>query len=253
MMQPGQAGETPHGDKSNIRILIVDDDVDAAIGVQELLELDGHTVAVTHDATSAMRSAVMMLPDVALIDLRLKDEWGLDLVQSLRNQFPNIVSVIMTGESDSSMVIQALREGVYDYLIKPFEPEHLIGVIDRAAENVRLHEERQSMLDELAAAKDKAELASRSKTEFLTRLSGELGDQFGVLVNLSTLISEQKYGAIENPEYVQAAGGISDGCKRLSRIMMWIGELGQLEAGTMPIERCEFAIGTIARKYFQNL
>ena len=251
MSQADSAGLSPSGDTGKFRVLVVDDDADAATGVQELLEMEGHTVAVAHDGTNALRAAVMMTPDMALVDLRLKGEWGLDVVQALRSKFPDIVAVIMTGESDSSMVIRALREGIYDYLTKPFEPEHLLGVVDRGAEKVRLQRERRHMLDELSAARDKAELASRSKTEFLTRLSGELGEQFTGIVKLASMISDQQFGAIEHPNYVKAAGGVAEGCRRLSRIMMWIGELGQLEAGTMPIERGEFQLRDVVEKVFR--
>ncbi|MGI9464019.1 MAG: response regulator [Aestuariivirgaceae bacterium] len=232
-----QAVAASESDAASIRILVVDDDEDAAIGVQELLELEGHTVAVAHDGTAALQSAVMMNPDVALIDLRLKGEWGLDVVQALGGKFPDLVNVIMTGESDSTTVIKALRQGVYDYLTKPFQPDQLIGVIGRAAERIRLHEERRQMMNELSAARDRAELASKSKTQFLTRLSGELGEQFSGIVKLSTIITEQQLGPIENDGYVKCASGISDGCRRLSRIMLWIGELGQLETGLMPVKQ----------------
>ena len=255
MTQPEQSGLAPSRDTGKFRVLVVDDDADAATGVQELLEMEGHSVAVAHDGTNALRAAVMMNPDMALVDLRLKGEWGLDVVHALRSNLPDIVAVMMTGESDSSMVIRALREGIYDYLTKPFEPEHLLGVVARSAEKVRLQLERQHMLDELSAARDKAELASRSKTEFLTRLSGELGEQFNGVTKLASMISKQQFGPIEHPNYVKAASGVADGCRRLSRVMMWIGELGQLEAGTMPIERSEFQLREVVEnvlKIFQQ-
>ncbi len=237
---------------SKIRVLVVDDDEDAANGVAELLEAEGHTVAITHDGTNALRSAVMMVPDMALVDLRLGQEWGLDVIEALKGQFPDLVCIVMTGESDSSTVIRAMRHGVHDYLTKPFDPEHLISIIDRASERVRLQDERRQILDELATARDKAELASRSKTEFLTRLSGELGEQFSSVVRLSNVIADR--GA-EQTAQAAAATGIADGCRRLSRIMMWIGELGQLEAGTMPIERTEFSLADVSErllKIFDN-
>lgn len=230
---------------NNVRILVVDDDADAGKGIVELLEAEGHTVAAAVDGTSARRSAVMMIPDVALVDLRLNEEWGLDVIEQLQTQFPDLVCMVMTGESDSATVIRALRHGVYDYLTKPFDPEHLIGVVERAAEKVKLQEERRVMLEELATARDKAELASRSKTEFLTRLSGELGEQFGSVVRLSGLISGDGNDA---GTQAKAAAGIADGCRRLSRIMMWIGELGHLEAGTMPITRSEFSLQDTCEK-----
>ena len=74
----------------------------------------------------------------------------------------------------------------------------MIGVIDRAAEKIRLQEERQKMMDELAAARDTAELANQDQNRVLSRLSGELGDQFSKIVKLAAVISDQQLGPIEN-------------------------------------------------------
>ncbi len=239
--QPDTAVNMTNSTPDRLRILVVDDDAEAAEGLKELLEGEGHTVGIALDGKNAQRSAVMMNPDAALVDLRLGEEWGLDVVEELRKSFPDIIAVILTGESDSATVIRALRQGIYDYLTKPYEPDQLIGVIGRVAEKTRLQSERSRMLDELAAARDRAELASRSKTEFLTRLSGELGEQFNTVVGLSGVIARAR-GQDADGEAATAATDISNSCRRLSRIMMWIGELGQLEAGTMPLAHREFSL-----------
>ena len=228
--------------EQKVRILIVDDDVDAANGVKDLLEMEGHVIGVAHDGNGAMQSAMMMSPQVALVDLRLKGEWGLDVAQELKAKFPDIVNVVMTGESDSGVVIAALRQGVYEYLTKPFEPDEMVHVIKRAAEKIGYETQRREIMDELKRARDQAELASRSKTEFLTRMGGEIGRQFGDLVDQASSIAEQRMGSIENEDYLQLAGGIADGCRRLSRVMTWIGELGHLEAGSMRIEKSDFEL-----------
>lgn len=244
-MAPTGQETTALRDKATVRILIVDDDVDAAAGVKDILEMEGHVVGMAHDGTNALQSALMMTPEVALIDLRLKGEWGLDVAQTLRSKFPDIVSVVMTGESDAAVVISALRQGVYDYLTKPFDPDQLVLVVDRAADKVKLQNERHEMMEQLAQARDRAELASRSKTEFLTRMSGQLGEHLGSVVNLAKTISDQQLGEIGNPAYIHCANGIADGCRRMSRVMMWIGELGQLEAGAMRVNRKLFDLEAV--------
>ncbi len=231
--------------RDSARVLVVDDEVDAANGVKDILEAEGHIVGVAHDGASTMQAAGMMNPDVALVDLRLKGEYGLDLIEALRPKFPDMVCVVQTGESDASVVISALRQGVYDYLVKPLDPDQLISVVARAAEKVALQDERRVMMDQLARARDRAELASRSKTEFLTRMSAGLGGQFELIVKAASDIASEAHGPVGAPAYVEDARIIQSGATRLGEVMRWIGELGQLEAGAMRAKSAEFDLKSI--------
>ncbi len=235
----------PHAVRDSARVLVVDDEVDAATGVKEILEAEGHLLGVAHDGPSAMQAAIMMNPDVAFVDLRLKGEYGLDVIEALRSKFPDLVCVVQTGESDSSVVISALRQGVYDYLVKPLDPEQLISVVARAAEKVALQDERRVMMDQLARARDRAELASRSKTEFLTRMSAGLGRQFDVIVKAAGDIAAEAHGPAGASAYVEDGRMILAGATRLGEVMRWIGELGQLEAGGMRAKTAEFDLRSV--------
>ena len=233
-----QSRSSPMHDSA--RVLVVDDEIDAADGVKDILEAEGHLVGVAHDGASAMQAASMMNPDVALVDLRLKGEYGLDVIEALRAKFPDMIYVVQTGESDASVVISALRQGVYDYLVKPLDPDQLISVVARAAEKVVLQDERRVMMDQLARARDRAELASRSKTEFLTRMSAGLGRQFDLIVKAAGDIAGEAHGPAGVPAYVEDGRNILAGATRLAEVMRWIGELGQLEAGSMRAKSAEF-------------
>ena len=219
--------------RDSARVLVVDDDIDAANGVKDILEAEGHLLGVAHDGATALQAAAMMNPDVVLVDLRLKGESGLDVIEALRAKFPDLVCVVQTGVSDSSVVISALRQGVYDYLVKPLDPDQLISVVERAAEKVTLQDERRVMMDQLARARDRAELASRSKTEFLTRMSSGLGRQFDVIVKAAGEIAAETHGPAGASAYVEGGHTILAAATRLAEVMGWIGELGQLEAGAM--------------------
>ncbi len=239
---------TPHSRTGrSVRVLIVDDEIEAAEGVQEILEMEGHTIGLAENLETSMKAAKMMSPDVALVDLRLKDEWGLDVINSLRNEFPDLLFIVQTGNSDSSVVISALREGVYDYLVKPFEPDQLLTVVARAAEKIALQTERTKMMQELARAKDRAEIADRSKSEFLTRMSGEIGEHFNTLVQLAQSMANEQFGPLSNQSYEVCAKGIATGCERMLNNMKQIGELGKLESGAVNVDVQEFSLDAVAR------
>lgn len=233
---------TASGPAGKIRVLVVDDETDAAEGVQDILELEGHIVGVAHDAASARQAAQMMMPDVALVDLRLKQEWGLDVIASLHKDFPALLCIVQTGNSDSNVVISALRQGVYDYLVKPFQPDQLLTVIARAAEKITLEKDRLQMIQELGRAKEQAELASRSKTEFLIRMGREFSDHFASLTKLAGSMAQQKLGPVGDENYAVCARGIASGCSRMLSNMRQIGLLGTLEAGKAELAVSDFAL-----------
>ncbi|NNE22771.1 MAG: response regulator [Rhizobiales bacterium] len=248
MSSEDQAASSSVLHRTSIRILVIDDDVDAATGVAELLEMEGHTVAVAHDGAGALQSAMLLLPEIALIDLRLKGEWGLDVMHTLRGQFPNTINIIMTGESDSNTVVKALRQGIYDYLMKPFEPDQMIEVIERAAEKIRLQDEQQLMVDNLAVGKKRAQLASRSKSAYLSRLASQMDRQFGEVAKLSKLMAEQQAGSDIDADFKKIAESVSVNHRQLARVAMWISELDQLEAGSMKASIEPFNLEEITQK-----
>ena len=236
MQQNGMdSGQPVTGAGKRVRVLVIDDESAAAEGVQDILELEGHIVGIASDQASALQAAQMMAPDLALVDLRLKEEWGLDVIAALHKEYPNLLCIVQTGNSDSSVVISALRQGVYDYLVKPFQPDQLLKVTERAAEKIHLENERYQMMQELGKAKEQAELASKSKTEFLTRMGGELGQHFSTLVQLASSMAQEQFGPMGNEQYTTCAKGIASGCSRMLRNMQQIGELGYLEAGTKQV------------------
>lgn len=254
LQQPAQGVAGASGGLvGKIRILVVDDEIDAAEGVQDILELEGHIVGVAHDKASALQAAKLMVPDVALVDLRLKDEWGLDVIAALHREFPALVCIVQTGNSDSSVVIAALRQGVYDYLIKPFQPDQLLTVIARAAEKITLEKDRFQIIEELGKAKEQAELASKSKTEFLIRMGREFSDHFACLTELAGSMAQQKLGPVGDEKYLTCARGIASGCSRMLSNMRQIGLLGTLEAGKAELSITDFslpdAVAMVVEKY----
>ena len=253
-MQQSEAsgGQTGQGMSKRVRVLVVDDEISAAEGVQDILELEGHIVGIAHDTQSALQAAQMMAPDLALVDLRLKEEWGLDVIAALHKDYPGLLCIVQTGNSDSEVVISALRQGVYDYLVKPYQPDQLLKVTERAAEKVHMENERYQMMKELGKAKEQAEIASKSKTEFLTRMGGELGQHFSMLVQLAGTMAQEQFGPIGNEQYTTCARGLASGCSRMLRNMQQIGELGYLEAGTKAVNVTDFVIGEVVNTAVAN-
>ena len=113
------------------RILVADDNRDAAESLAMLLEMAGHEVRVAHLGRSALSLAQMFRPDTALLDIGMPDLSGYEVAQSLRREpwAANIRLIAHTGWGQDSDRRRALEAGFDHHLIKPVDPDQLTGLI----------------------------------------------------------------------------------------------------------------------------
>jgi DNA-binding NtrC family response regulator len=141
--------------------LVVDDDPDSALALQELIAGEQFTVAVAHSLRDARRQIALQQPDILLLDLRLPDGNGLDLLAD-----PKLVSnaevVLCTGHANLETSIQALRLGAADYLVKPVNLTQLQGVLSRVMKPAAWQAEVQDLTATLDARGHFGQLWGRS-------------------------------------------------------------------------------------------
>lgn len=129
--------------------LVVDDDHDSAASLRELIAGEQFTVAVAHNLRDARRQIALQQPDIMLLDLRLPDGNGMDLLAD-----PKLVAnsevVLCTGHANLETSIQALRLGAADYLIKPVNLKQLQGVLSRIMKPAALQAEVEDLTANLA-------------------------------------------------------------------------------------------------------
>ncbi|HEY7896563.1 MAG TPA: response regulator [Gemmatimonadaceae bacterium] len=123
----------------SIAVLVVDDDDQMLRTIGDLLTLRGYRSFGAPTARKGLEVASHMdlPPAVALVDLRLPDMDGIELVGHLRLVSQLTEVVILTGNASLDSAVRALREQSYDYLVKPVQPEFLLQSVDRAAERWR--------------------------------------------------------------------------------------------------------------------
>src|SRR3954451_13653866 len=130
-----------------MRVLIVDDEPNIRRTLRLTLESAGHSVDEAGSADEAVRLAAESEYEVALIDLRLGTDSGLDLLPTLLAQSPRLVAVIITAHASIDTAVEAMRRGAFDYLPKPFTPAQVRAVVERAA-RVRGLQERVADLED---------------------------------------------------------------------------------------------------------
>jgi DNA-binding response OmpR family regulator len=101
------------------KILVVDDDDGVRFYLEETLARDGHEVTAVESGQAAMDQITSQQFDLALIDLKLQDMDGTEVLSTLRRQSPQTVAIMLTGHGTLETAVEALRQGAHDYLFKP--------------------------------------------------------------------------------------------------------------------------------------
>jgi signal transduction histidine kinase len=130
-----------------LKVLVVDDDAQMLRSISDILSLSGYSAVIAGTGGEAIDIArqIKFGPAVALVDLQLPDMDGIELVGRLREIAALTEVVILTGNASVDSAVRALRENSNDYLVKPVQPEHLIGTIERAAERWQRRRAEEAM------------------------------------------------------------------------------------------------------------
>jgi signal transduction histidine kinase len=134
------------------RLLVVDDEESVAVTMGAILEMDGYHVAMSTSGADAIKKLRESPFDLVLTDLRLDDADGLSIISEVCRVQPDAVSIVLTGYASLESAIKALREGAYDYLIKPCDVDELRAVVARGIERHELGMQLKARLADLEAA-----------------------------------------------------------------------------------------------------
>jgi two-component system, NtrC family, response regulator AtoC len=138
----GRPRETSPRHSVPLDILVVDDDQATRLSLAYALSDAGHHVSEASDGEEAIALASERTYDVALLDVRLPKVDGLTIFRRLRLRAPTTAVILMTAFATVPDAVASLREGAYDYVTKPFDPEELtLRVIGHIAEHVSLKRE----------------------------------------------------------------------------------------------------------------
>ncbi|MGE0241329.1 MAG: response regulator, partial [Parvibaculaceae bacterium] len=157
------------------RVLVVDDDADFAESLVGLLQMEGYDASLARTAEAAETAIAGQRIAVALIDLRLDLGSGVDLIRSLHQKAPDLVTVMITAYASIDTAIEAMKAGAYDYLSKPFYTEDLLATLDRCFERIRLVEDRRRAEDRLRQVQ---------RTEAIGQLTSGLAHDFNNVLSV---------------------------------------------------------------------
>ena len=141
-----------------IQVLVADDDEALRNVVAEVLRTDGYSVEVARDGDDAWQRFEQSYPELVLTDIRMPGRTGLELLAEIKRVSPLTHVVIMTSHASIETALGALKNGAYDYLIKPFDDLELIScAARRALANLRLMRERDFLVAQLKERNEELE------------------------------------------------------------------------------------------------
>ena len=136
------------------KILIVDDQISYCEILADVLREEGYTVEYVLDGRSAISKAMESEYDVIIIDLKLPDMDGIELMRKLRENDLSSSFIVITGFASIESAVQAMREGAYDYIIKPFNVDEVKIHVKRVIERANLLFQNRILREELSTIYD---------------------------------------------------------------------------------------------------
>ncbi|HLH56216.1 MAG TPA: sigma-54 dependent transcriptional regulator [Verrucomicrobiae bacterium] len=191
------------------KVLIVDDDRDLRAILSALFE-DEFQVSEAESGSSLQRAFGLEQPDVVVLDVKLPDADGLDLLPQLKKRWPDTEVIVLTGYDDVSMAVEAGKRGAYNFVTKPFENTKLLTDVrcalerkEQTAENSNLRRALETMsgtaspVFQSAAMRDLVRTVERiAPSDVAVLITGESGTGKEVIADLVHTFSPRSKGRI---------------------------------------------------------
>lgn len=163
------------------KILIIDDEEVVRDSCTEILSGSDYTIATAANGTEGLTIFKQFEPDLVFVDLKMPGISGLEVLERIYESNPTIVTIVITGYATVSSAVEAMKQGAYDFLPKPFTPDEFRLITKRGLEK------RSLVLETIALRREKEML----RENFAAIVSHELKSPLGaVQQNLYTLIDE---------------------------------------------------------------
>lgn len=232
-------------------LLVVDDDESLLDVCETGLRLAGYRVATEPSGERALKRLEADAFDLVLTDLQMPGMDGQAVVRWVKARRPSIEVIVMTATPTLQTAVATLKEGAYDYLLKPFGADHLVASVRRCLDHRRLRMElggERALRRELEAAYQELQKVEKLKEAFLARVSHELKTPLSELMLSLHMITEKGAGSAE--KYLVLA---RSGARRLSKTVENLLDFVELQQSDLPLERVSVDLERECRRVVERL
>jgi DNA-binding NtrC family response regulator len=146
-----------------LKVLIVDDERDMLTNCTRILRRCGYECLTANTSEQGLALVETAQPDVVLVDLRMPGKSGIDIVKVVKARSPDIEVVLMTAYATIETAVDAIKQGAFDYLSKPFTADQLHAVIQRSLTQKQITVDALRLKGELAARTDVGDMVGKSE------------------------------------------------------------------------------------------
>lgn len=115
-----------------VKILIMDDEAGMRDILVSILKSAGHSLLQVEDGKQAIDTARKEKPDLAILDMRVPDMDGLEVLSELKTTDPSLPCIMLSGFGDAETAAAAIKKGAFDYISKPFKVGEVLEIINKA-------------------------------------------------------------------------------------------------------------------------
>ena len=144
------------------KLLIVDDELSVRDSLAKWFTEEGYDVATAESANEALTRAAEQTFDVALVDIKMRGTDGIELQRRLHEIYPDMLVIIMTGYASVETAIAALKNGAYDYVNKPLDPDEIAHLVAKAMSHRQTQQENVRLKETVADLAHPAEIIGQS-------------------------------------------------------------------------------------------
>jgi two-component system sensor histidine kinase/response regulator len=214
------------------KILVIDDEEGIRKGCVRVLKPRGFTVQTASSFQEGMKRIGEELFDLILLDVMLPDGRGVNLLKPILERDPETIAVVITGYATAELAVEAIRQGAYNFIAKPFTADVLLITVNQGLEkrqlslNTKRMRELEQEAIELAQAREQAERLYEFKTNFATLVAHELRSPVAGVQSLVRTMLRGMAGELTEQQ-AQLLGRVNI---RLDFLMMLINDLLTLAA-----------------------
>ncbi len=152
------------------QLLIIDDNMDLCHNLKDIFEDKGYQVSMAHTGADGLAGLQHHDYHVALLDIRLPDVQGPDLLPDILQMHPDIQVIIITAYGSMETAIQAVNLGAYAYVIKPLDMDEVLVTVERAVERLRLVQQERHLIERLQQELADRQYAEIEREQLITEL-----------------------------------------------------------------------------------